>query len=181
VNGLTGSRRSARPVRIALASLLGGDIDGAWWPHTASVAGELPQLIEALHRPLGEIIDISVNWSSRDGAPDLNSMSYRAKSMPGCRNKRQRIMVIAGRRARAKLLVVPHMTTPALGRMVLRRAAAVPIPGAEQNSQEFQTADFVVHAAQADSASWAARTVDAQTVESRLAQGLHNHDLSAHG
>jgi len=70
-------------VRISLASLLGGDNDGAWWPHTASVAGELPQLIEALHRPLGEIIDIGVNQSSTDGAPDLNSMSHRAKSMPG--------------------------------------------------------------------------------------------------
>ena len=129
---MRGSRRSARPVRIALATLLGGDIDGAWWPHTASVAGELPELIAALHRPLGEIIDISINWSSTVGVPDLNSISYGAKSMPGWRKRHQRIMVIAGRRARAKLLVVPHMTTPALGWMVLRRAAALPIPGAEQ-------------------------------------------------
>jgi len=187
VNGMRGPRRSARPVRIALATLLGGDIDGAWWPHTASVAGELPELVEALHRPLGEIIDISINWSSTEGAPDLNSMSYGAKSMPGRRDRRQRIMVIAGRRARAKLLVVPHMTTPALGWMVLRRAAAVPIPGAEQNSQEFQTADFVVRAAQVESASWATRTPTAQATESRTAQatesrteqGLHNRDLSA--
>jgi Family of unknown function (DUF5994) len=48
---MRGPRRSARPARIALATLLGGDIDGAWWPHTASVAGELPELVEALHRP----------------------------------------------------------------------------------------------------------------------------------
>jgi hypothetical protein len=33
VNGLTGSRRLARPVRLALAQQLGGDIDCAWWPH----------------------------------------------------------------------------------------------------------------------------------------------------
>ena len=58
MNGLTGTRRCARPVRIALARVLGGDIDGAWWPHSGSVASELPELIEALHRPLGEIIDI---------------------------------------------------------------------------------------------------------------------------
>jgi hypothetical protein len=182
MNGMRGPRRSARPVRIALATLLGGDIDGAWWPHTASVAGELPELIEALHRPLGEIIDISINWSSTERAPDLNSMRPGAKSMPGWRDdRRQRIMVIAGRRARAKLLVVPHMTMPALGWMVLRRAAAVPIPGAEQNSQEFQTADFVVRAAQAESASWATRTLTAQATESRTEQGLHNRDLSAEG
>jgi hypothetical protein len=173
VNGLRGSRRSARPVRIALATLLGGDIDGAWWPYTASVAGELPELIAALHRPLGEIIDIGINWSVSEGLPDLNAMGYGAKSMPGWRDRRQRIMVVAGRRARAKLLVVPHITTPALGWMVLRRAAAVPIPGAEQNSQAFQTADFIVRAAQVESASWATRMLTAQA-ESRAAQGLHN-------
>jgi hypothetical protein len=50
VNGMRGSRRSARLARIALATLLGGDIDGTWWPHTASVPGELPELIDALHR-----------------------------------------------------------------------------------------------------------------------------------
>ena len=63
--------------------------------------------------------------------------------------------IIAGRLARAKLLVVPHMTTPALGLMVLRRAAAMSIPDREQTTQEFLTADSVVRAAQAQSASWA--------------------------
>ena len=178
---MRGSRRSARPVRIALATLLGGDIDGAWWPYTASVAGELPELIEALHRPLGEIIDIGINWSVSEGVPDLNSMSYGAKSMPGWRDGRQRIMVVAGRRSRAKLLIVPHMTMSALGWMVLRRAAAMPIPGAEQHSQAFQTADFVVRAAQIESASWATRTLTAQAAESQTAQGLHNRHPSLDG
>jgi hypothetical protein len=140
------------------------------------VAGELPELIAALRQPLGEITDISVNWSSTDAAPDLNSMGDSAKSMPGWRDSRQRIMVIGGRRGRAKLLVVPHMTTPALGWMVLRRAAAVPIPGAEKGSQEFQIADFVVRSAQAESASWASREDDAQAAKERPATG--SGDLS---
>jgi len=76
-------------------------------------------------------------------------------------------MVIAGRRARAKLLVVPHMT-PAFGWTGLRRTAAAAIPGAEQNSQVFQTADSVVLAAQAESASWATRTVDPKPQQARL-------------
>lgn len=157
MNGRRAPRRSARPVRIALAALLGGDIDGAWWPQTASVAGELPELIEALHGPLGEVTDIGVNWSSTEGPPDLNSMRDGITSIPGWLGRRQRIMVIAGRRARAKLLVVPHMTTPALGLMVLRLAAALPIPDAVQNSQVFQTAGFVVRAAQVEGASWVTR------------------------
>lgn len=156
MNGLTGARRCASPVRIALATLLGGDIDGAWWPHTGSVAAELPGLIDALHKPLGEIIDISVNWSATEGPPDLNSMRY-AMSMPGWHGGRQRLMVVGGRRACAKLLVVPHMTTPALGLMVLRRAAAMPIPDGQQNTQVFLTADSVVRAAQVESAFWATR------------------------
>jgi Family of unknown function (DUF5994) len=166
VNGIGSSRRLARPVRITLASLLGSDIDGAWWPRTASVAGELPELIEALHRPLGEIIHIGINWSTTERGADLDSMSYGGKSMPSWRDQRQRIMKVTGRRARAKLLVVPHMTAPALGRMLLRRAAAAPIPDAEQDSQTFHTADFVMRAAQVESASWATRTGSAQAAES---------------
>jgi Family of unknown function (DUF5994) len=106
VNGLAGGRRCGRPVRIALATLLRGDIDGAWWPHTGSVAAELPGLIDALHKPLGEIIDISVNWSATEGPPDLNSMRY-AMSTPCSQGGRQRLMVVGGRRACAKLLLCP--------------------------------------------------------------------------
>ena len=69
-----------------MAGTLGGDIDGAWWPHSASVAGELPELIGALHRPLGEIIDIRINWSATEAAPDLNSMGFDVKTMPGWRS-----------------------------------------------------------------------------------------------
>jgi mRNA-degrading endonuclease toxin of MazEF toxin-antitoxin module len=146
-------------VRIALATPLGGDIDGAWWPHSGSVAAELPGLIEALHKPLGEIIDMSINWSATEGPPDLNSMRY-AVSMPGQRGRRQRLMVVSGRRGCAKLLVVPHLTTPALGLMLLRRAAAMRIPDGQQNTQVFLTADSVVRAAQVESASWATRAAE---------------------
>jgi Family of unknown function (DUF5994) len=51
VNGMGEPRRPARRARIALATLLGGDIDGTWWPYIASVAGELPELVAALRRP----------------------------------------------------------------------------------------------------------------------------------
>lgn len=157
VNGLTGSPRSARPVRIALHTPLGADIDGAWWPHTSSVAAELPALIDALHRPLGEIVDITINWSSSECAPDLNSMCYGAMVIPGRAAKPQRLMVVSGSRAKATLLVVPHMTATPLGWMVLRRAAHIPMPVAERDSTVFRTADNVVRAAQAESASWTSR------------------------
>ena len=160
MNGLRGGRRTASPVRITLASTLGSDIDGAWWPHTGSIARELPELIESLHPALGEVIDININWSATAGAPVLNTMSSGAMSKMGWNDRRQRLMVVVGKTACARLLVIPHMTTPTLGRMVLRRAATMPISIAEQDSSEFQTADRVVRAAQAESAAWAARGLD---------------------
>lgn len=168
---MSGPRRSACPVRIALATSLGGDIDGAWWPRAASVAAELPELVEALHRPLGEIVDIRVNWSATDRTPDLSSMTSYAMSMPGWRHSRQRLMVISGRRARVKLLVVPHLTSSALGLMVLRLAASMPIPDAQRLSAAYKTADCLVRAAHAESASWAGRTLDGRAAESRARHG----------
>jgi Family of unknown function (DUF5994) len=162
VNASAGARRCARPVRITLASVLGGDIDGAWWPHSASLSGELPELIGALHRPLGEIVDIKVNWSTTDAAPDLDSMGSDARSMPRWSARRQRLMVINGTRGRVTLLVIPHITMPALGLMVLRLAADIPISDARQASRVFETADRIVRAAHVESALWSSPPLHAR-------------------
>jgi hypothetical protein len=72
------------------------------------------------------------------------------------------LMVIVGRNARAKLLVVPHMTSAELGLMVLRRAAATPITDAQRDSETFRCADRVVRAAEVESALWGKQTVETQ-------------------
>jgi len=160
MNGMTGTRRLARPVRLALAGQLGADIDGAWWPYTASVADELPQLIGALHKPLGEIVDICINWSATQGARELYETIAGGKSMRGGHPGRQRLMVVEGRRGCVNLLVVPHMTSQALGVMVMRCAAARSFSGAERGTQLFEIADCVMRAAQLESASWTRRMHD---------------------
>src|ERR1700757_5019963 len=129
MNNAACGRRLARPVRLSRASGLGGGLDGAWWPYTASLADELPGLVDTLMRRLGAVIDISVNWSSLVGSPDLDALIPRAaKPMPGLEIRHQRVMVITGRDAGANLIVVPCMTTSALAVMVLRQAAALSIP-----------------------------------------------------
>ena len=106
----------ARPVRVALATTLGGDIDGAWRPHTA-VAQELPELIAFLHKPLGEIVDICINWPATEGPIDLESIVTASRSLVLSKQRPPRLMVVDGRGgACAKLLVLPHMTSPALSR-----------------------------------------------------------------
>lgn len=150
----------ARPVRLALARQLGADIDGAWWPYTASVAQELPQLIEALHRPLGEIVDICINWSATEAPLELHEIAAIARSMRVGQRRRQRLMVVSGRLGCAKIIVVPHMTSQELGAMVMRCAAARPMSRSERESQLFEIADCVMRAAQTESAAWAIRRQD---------------------
>lgn len=155
MNGLARSRRASRPIRVMLAGELGGEIDGAWWPHTASVATELPELVGALHRPLGEVIDIRINWSATEGQLDLETIATSARPLRGVEScRRPRLMVVVGRVASAKLLVVPSMTSQALGLMVLRTAAGLPTSGGTGDSRLFDTARVVMRLAKAESVKW---------------------------
>lgn len=159
----------ARPVRLTLATQLGGDIDGAWWPHTASVAQELPELIGGLHKALGEVIDICINWSVTEGPLDLESLVAVSRAPVPAKRRRPRIMVVDGRNACVKLLVVPHMTSPALGSLVMRSAAAMPICESERG-QMFETAELVMRTAQVESATWTAHMRDVAASESVAGQ-----------
>ncbi len=161
---MRGPRRRASPVRLSLNDILGGDIDGAWWPRTGSLASELPDLIDVLHTPLGEIVDIDINWSATAAAPILDAHFATAMRAMRWNDSRQRIMVIVGKNGCARLLVIPHTTTQALGRMVMRRAATMPLVGDDHDVPEYAVADQVIRAARAQSASAAARTVDKPAV-----------------
>lgn len=163
MNSAACGRRLARPVRLTMAAELGGDdLDGAWWPYTASLASELPGLVDALTRRLGDVIDISVNWSSLAGSPDLDALIPRAaKPLPGLKIRHQRVMVITGSNAGANLMVVPCRTNSALAIMVLRLAAALPITTAELDTEPFRTADTIVRAARVESVLQRYRTIAA--------------------
>jgi len=147
----------ARPVRLLLARQLGADIDGAWWPHAASVAAELPELIGVLHEALGEVVDIAINWSPTEGPVGLDSIVTGARTIDRPGPRRPRLMKVEGRGACAKLLVVPYMTSPNLGAMVMRCAAGMPAAHADRGSQLWETAHSVMSVARAESAMWAGR------------------------
>lgn len=141
-------RRLSSPCRLTLAAELGSGVNGAWWPYTASIARELPELIDTLCKPLGQVVDIGVNWSPFEGVPDLDLIHRRGvAATPGQETRRLRVMAITGTRGRANLMVVPWHTTTALAVMVLRRAAGLPILSAHQDTRAFQTADAIVRAA----------------------------------
>ena len=150
-----GEHHPVTPVRLTLASRLGQDLDGAWWPRTARIARELPELIAVLRTRIGDIIDIKVNWSASQVPARLDSYGWEAKH--------QHVMTVSGRDASVTLLVVPYRTGTALAVMVLRRAAGLPIYEPHLDTPAYRTADNVVRAAriQRACASPAAREVTA--------------------
>lgn len=141
----TASRRRASPVRLTLARELGQGIDGAWWPHTVRIAAELPDLLAVMGSRLGDISGINVNWTSLQYPPDLNWVGWRGKQ--------QHVIHISGSSAEARLLVVPHTTNSALAKMVLRRAAQMPIDPAHRETSPYALAGSIVDAARAQVAS----------------------------
>ncbi|WKG04109.1 DUF5994 family protein [Mycolicibacterium sp. HK-90] len=160
MNGLTGTRRLASPVRLTLGKQSGTDIDGAWWPHTASVAGELPELVGALHRSLGEVVDIRINWSAAEAQLDLNSIVTGNRWPSAAPASRPRLMAVAGRHECVKLLVIPCKTSIALGALVMRCAAGMPVAETVRRTPLFETAECVLRVAQTESASWSGRMRD---------------------
>ena len=155
MNGIPLARRAARPVRVTLAKELGTGIDGAWWPHSAAMARELPDLIGALHPQLGEVMAIRVNWSATEGQLDLETIATASThKLPGEHHRRPRLMTVDGRTACVKLLVVPSMTSQALGAMVLRTAARLPTSEGLGDGRLFNTACVVMRLAEAESKKW---------------------------
>ncbi|MEW5809693.1 MAG: DUF5994 family protein [Actinomycetota bacterium] len=157
---------SDHPIRLTVADVLTGGLDGAWWPYTHSVARELPYLVDALSGRLGDVIDISVNWSPLEGAADLNVVPARGR-LPGQKVRQKRVISITGKDGCANLLVVPSRTDRALAVMILRHAASLPIQYRHQQSTACRAAAEIVHTARAECAqraaakSGAAATVDA--------------------
>ena len=117
----------AGPIRLTLVSELGGALDGGWWPYTVVDRKGTSRADRGAGTPLGQIVDIGVNWSPLEGVPDLDSLHYRGNAAVRGRNTRpQRVMTVTGSRACARLLVVPCRTSTALAVMLLRRAAGCP-------------------------------------------------------
>ena len=72
------------------------------------MARELPALIERLHEPLGEVVDISINWTALQGVPNLDQLGRSGTVLlPGQEARPHRVMTVTGSRARAHLLIVP--------------------------------------------------------------------------
>jgi hypothetical protein len=144
-------------VRVSLAGTLGADIDGAWWPYTASMGRELADLVEALRPAIGEVVDIKINWLAESRTPVLSTMSPVAATHMGWNGTQQRLMSLTGSAASTRILVVPAMTPVPLALMVLRQAAGRLVPDTEYGTPVFEASERIVLAARMAIAAWSAR------------------------
>ncbi|MDG4663658.1 DUF5994 family protein [Mycobacterium sp. 236(2023)] len=155
MNGILTPRRVAKPIRLSLAEDLGGEIDGSWWPHSSMIAAELPDLVGGLHNKLGEIVDIRINWSPSDGQYELGSVATGVRlNRTNGPHRRPRLMVVVGQVASAKLLVIPSMTSQALGAIVMRMVAGLPTWSGSGDADLFATAQVVIGVAKAELVRW---------------------------
>jgi hypothetical protein len=114
---------------------------------------------------LGEIVSISVNWSSLQASPDLDALCGAKPSLPGKVATRQRLMMIRGSLASANILVVPCRTSSTLAVMLLRQAADLPMLPLDAGSDTFRSGDHIVRAARAES----------ELCEERMQTGVTEH------
>jgi Family of unknown function (DUF5994) len=133
------ARRRAAPIRLSLSNELGHDIDGAWWPRTDRIGGELPELVVALSARLGEITGMNVNWPPLQRPPDLN--------WQGWQQRQQHVITINGWETCANLLIIPYATNSTLALMMLRRAANLSVDPAHCDTAPFHTAGSILYAA----------------------------------
>jgi hypothetical protein len=168
-------RRLSSPVRFTLASELDGDINGAWWPHTSSIARELPELIDGLRARLGPVVDIGLNWSPLEGVPELDLLNRRGvAATPGRESRHLRVMTVTGGLGRANLLVVPSRTSQTLAVMILRQAAALPIQYEHQQMPAYRAACDILTAAR-DQGAPSEAPADAGSLSGASQAALHPH------
>ena len=109
--------RHERPARWAshrqpgtpdVVPALGSDIDGAWWPHTGSVAGNCPSsssLCIGARRGRRYQHQLVGHRGARSSTPCPPGMAKM-----GWSDRRRRLMVVVGKTACARLLVIPNTT-----------------------------------------------------------------------
>jgi Family of unknown function (DUF5994) len=124
--GPAGLPRDDAVRRLSLTRARGrGSFDGAWWPRTLNLAGELPGLVAALAAVGDPISHLSVNgdaWAdiprelARPGRPPLRVSWFRALDP-------YLVTLDSGHRPRIFLLVIPPDTAPGAAEELLRMAA----------------------------------------------------------
>jgi Family of unknown function (DUF5994) len=121
-----------RPPRLMLKPAIGPmvastcHIDGAWWPRSRNLAGELPMLAKALAAWLGRVERVSYNLTVwRDTVRQIRVDSAPVR-LDGNRMQHPDTVDVLGHTHRITLLVVPPEATEVAGHQATELAATRP-------------------------------------------------------
>ncbi|MEV4150100.1 DUF5994 family protein [Amycolatopsis sp. NPDC049691] len=111
-------------LRLKPAAPATGHVDGAWWPPTRDLAGELPALLAALAARLGRIDRVTYNLGDWPNTPRRVTFDDNVVRLEGFRSQPSGSLTAIGwNRQRTTLLVVPPETDPDVAQRALTTAA----------------------------------------------------------
>ncbi|SEC85778.1 hypothetical protein SAMN04489844_3128 [Nocardioides exalbidus] len=113
------------PLRLRMGRSPGQDVlDGGWWPQSRDLQVELADLIDHFPDHLGRVTRAVVSppdWDLRARAVAVSGRYVKIESFP--RDDMHLVVLTTSRRARLRLLVVPHDLTDDQGEEALLAAA----------------------------------------------------------
>jgi hypothetical protein len=124
-----GEGRQAGPeqtprLRLKPKAPLSGYVDGAWWPHSADLLAELPDLLAVLSVRLGRIDRVIYNVSEWTTAPTKLATGGRLVRLDGYRRQPVGTVEVLGvNRSNVVLLVVSPQTEPEQAHAIMMAAA----------------------------------------------------------
>ena len=103
-----------------------GYVDGAWWPHSADLAAELPDLLAVLSVRLGVIGRVMYNLGEWAKVPSRLATGGRTVRLDGYQRQPVNTIEVVGLdNARIALLVVAPQTDPDQAHATMMAAAGV--------------------------------------------------------
>ncbi|MEU7035607.1 DUF5994 family protein [Streptomyces sp. NPDC046237] len=118
--------RAVRPgtalLRLQTTGSREGVLDGAWWPRSRTVGGELPALIEALTAHLGPITRVGLDTAAWEEVPTRVVVGDRVVHLDSFPVGDDTVLITRGESDHFALLVVPPDTTPDAARDAMARA-----------------------------------------------------------
>lgn len=109
-------------LRLATVQTREQVLDGAWWPRTRDIAGELPGLVSALTAHLGPVLRIGLDADAWEELPTRLVIDDRVVHIDSFPVGDDTVLVTRGDRDHFSLLVIPPDATPDAARAAMTKA-----------------------------------------------------------
>jgi hypothetical protein len=99
-----------------------GVLDGAWWPRSRHIGGELPALISALTRHIGPITRVGLDTDAWEELPTRLVIEGRVVHLDSFPVGDDTVLITRGEHDHFSLLVVPPTATPEAAHAAMSQA-----------------------------------------------------------